>query len=418
MANDFSGDSDVHAVYNFENGATTTDSSGNGNTLTEDNTPTSDTTNYKQGAGSIHYTENSNESSEVADASLSAGFPVKSSGGSDDFSLTCWMRATDDDDLAYVISKYRVATNGRSFALQLDNNAGGSTGTARALHTIHGYNSGNSFESGVIHAGSLTVGQWYWVQFSYDSATKTHRLRVWDDTGADWLGSTASNALSNAMYHCAEPWSIGDRVDHPGNRAYDGNIDELVFWSRVISDADGLAVKNGTYTSGTDTDVTATLEALTLTEYDAVVSIGANTNVSAGIESLTLTEYDAVVSIGANTNVSAGIESLTLTEYPATVAVPFPVAVSVEGLTLTEYNAVVSIGANISVSAGSESLTLTEYNPTIIVPMPVAVGVQELILTEYKATITHGAPAESVILSGVDIISGDYMIIYGQLKTL
>ena len=61
MANDFSSDTDCKALWNFENGALTTDSKG-GNTLSiGGNTPSADTVNYKQGAASCDFDSSNDE---------------------------------------------------------------------------------------------------------------------------------------------------------------------------------------------------------------------------------------------------------------------------------------------------------------------------------------------------------------------
>lgn len=52
-ANDFSGDESCMALWRFENGALTTDSSGNSNTLTSRYNPVADTSNYMEGAASV-----------------------------------------------------------------------------------------------------------------------------------------------------------------------------------------------------------------------------------------------------------------------------------------------------------------------------------------------------------------------------
>ena len=77
--NDFTGDSDVAAVYDFEPGALGADDSGNGNTLTAYNSPASDTTYYKRGSGSVSYVRNDVDYQMVSDANLASGFPLKSS---------------------------------------------------------------------------------------------------------------------------------------------------------------------------------------------------------------------------------------------------------------------------------------------------------------------------------------------------
>ena len=70
MANDFSGDPSCKAVWRFENGALTADSKG-ANTLTAVNSPTADTSLYKEGGASVNLATASHQFFKIADANLS-----------------------------------------------------------------------------------------------------------------------------------------------------------------------------------------------------------------------------------------------------------------------------------------------------------------------------------------------------------
>jgi len=117
MANDFSAAGNVFGVYNFESGNRTVDSGPVGtNTLSEANTPTTDTTNYKEGSASVRYTLDNNERSYRTDSGLSAGFPLKGSGGATTFSVTCWFRKiASTENQTYIFNKYSTAGE-RTFA--------------------------------------------------------------------------------------------------------------------------------------------------------------------------------------------------------------------------------------------------------------------------------------------------------------
>ncbi len=111
--------------------------------------------------------------------------------------------------------------------------------------------------------------------------------------------------------------------------------------------------------AGGDTNVNATTDALTLTEFAATVN--AETSIAAGVDALTLTEFAAT--IGADTNVQAGVDALTLTEQAATVSIGTNVSATTDALTLTEFAA--GINAETNVGAGVDALTLTEFAATI-----------------------------------------------------
>ena len=258
---DFSGESVTNntpaavtyeALYYFESGATTTDSSGNSNTLTEENTPSTDTSNYKQGSASIAYDDASVEYSHRTDANLSAGFPAKSSGGAASFTILWWMRPTGDTNVSYVINKYDLS-DGRSFAVILDDTSGSQTTVARSLSVNHGYDggggAGTAFENVCQFGESMTLNNWYWVQYSYDSTERQHRFRIWDDTNSQWLGMVGevTEVASADMSLVGSDLAIGCRSDGNSARAYDGNIDGLVFYSGIMSDAAAEAIRDGSY---------------------------------------------------------------------------------------------------------------------------------------------------------------------------
>jgi hypothetical protein len=75
MANDFSGDSNCVALYNFESGALTTDSKGT-NTLTNINT-VQESVDSKQGSGSADFEYADAECLKIDDGDLDAGYPFK-----------------------------------------------------------------------------------------------------------------------------------------------------------------------------------------------------------------------------------------------------------------------------------------------------------------------------------------------------
>jgi hypothetical protein len=77
VANDFSAEDSVKALWRFESGALGTDSKGT-NTLTPQNSPTEDTADYKEGACSVSLLNTSSQYLLITDANLNAGFPFKS----------------------------------------------------------------------------------------------------------------------------------------------------------------------------------------------------------------------------------------------------------------------------------------------------------------------------------------------------
>jgi len=134
--------------------------------------------------------------------------------------------------------------------------------------------------------------------------------------------------------------------------------------------------------AGSDTNISATRESLTLTEYAA--SVAWNKSISATTDALTFTEYAANVAL--NKNISATRDALTITEFAASVAWNKGISATRESLTFTEYAASLAFGIN--VSATSESLTFTEYAASVSLNRNIAATVEALTFTEYAASVS------------------------------
>jgi len=241
MANDFSGDSDVVALYNFESGALTTDSKGD-NDLTAYNTPTADTTNYKQGSASASFDTDNDEYFAIDDSDLSSDFPLKDGSTNDTFSVLFWFRmpGTLQSGTQGLVCKYDFdAGDYRSFFITVYNNDGMRVGI--------GYNSGASYEY-MYNSGDvgLTASRWSHCKVTYDDRDWT--LRVWDDHGDTELFSD-SGTTTNAVTILDKDWTVGRRSDSAYDVMFDGNIDELIFFKRVVSDDDQDDIIDGTYSA-------------------------------------------------------------------------------------------------------------------------------------------------------------------------
>lgn len=185
-------------------------------------------------------------------------------------------------------------------------------------------------------------------------------------------------------------------------------IAEAAAGTEVTATTDALILTENAATVNAETSVTATVDTLTLTEFAASVSLGvvisattdalaltefaatikADNSIAVGLDALTLTELVAVVN--AETSITATLAALTLTEFAATITATAGGATNVlattDALILTELAA--GINAETNVNAGVDSLIVTTYASTITVINNIAVGVDALTLTEYAASIT------------------------------
>jgi hypothetical protein len=101
---------------------------------------------------------------------------------------------------------------------------------------------------------------------------------------------------------------------------------------------------------------------------------------------------------GGDTDVSAALAALTLTENPAAVALDVAIAANVHALTLTGFPA--SLDITNEVMAGVAALTLTEQQAAITFDVNVTTALAALTLTERQATVLTGADIPAVVYAG------------------
>jgi hypothetical protein len=234
MANDFSSDSNCLAVYNFADGALTTDDKGSNDLTATASAPVSNTTDYKQGACSADFEYGSNQGYYIADSSLPADWPLKNGTTNNTFSHTVWFRAESFNSNATIIAKHSSGKN--SFLILCP--VGG-------LRIYSGYSPGNSSEYTTI-GGALTAEQWYFLGVSIDG--KNLRMYLWDDTAgtATW----ASYVYPNDRNIEDAQFSVGIQANGTASTGWDGELDEVTVWKVALSMSDFEAIRAGTF-SGT-----------------------------------------------------------------------------------------------------------------------------------------------------------------------
>lgn len=237
-ANVFTSDTHCQAVWLLENGALTTDSRGNGNTLT--NTGVVATATHKEGSYAGDWESSDSDFMEIADASLSADFPLKTGDTTGDISVTLWVQFESFPAASHLFGKYNSSgVNYRSFAIQARN-------TSTNLGFIIGYASGVSYEA--VWTATVTTGVWYHVGITYSQSTKAYTFRVWDD-GAGSVISNASGNTTNTMSITAASVLLGARSG--GADAFlDGILDEVVVFDDLLSTAEIDEIRSGTYDEG------------------------------------------------------------------------------------------------------------------------------------------------------------------------
>jgi len=163
-----------------------------------------------------------------------------------------------------------------------------------------------------------------------------------------------------------------------------------------------------------DVSISASVDELALTEYAA--GINAETNISAGIDELIITALNATVFVGANVEVSATTDELLVTEYPANINAEVSIAAGFDDLTLTENAA--SVNNIINISAALDELALTENAADVKIDISIISALESLTLTEYPASVTTLEAWTDVVITGIDIISGNPVRIIGKYRKI
>lgn len=239
MANDFTGN--AVALWRMENGALTTDFLG-GNTLTNRNTVTNNTTDYKEGSASADLEASSSQGLHVTDTNLDSGVPYKSGEANRDMTICVWFRfeSLPGSDSS-IVSKYDANSNDRSFRLKVES-------ADNKFYWASGYNNGDSFQQSAAFGTAFQTGRWYHLGATLDSSNN-YRARIWDDTAGNFLDSDLTGTFANAVSITTAPICIGmARKATTGFEGYhDGEIDEVVIFDRILSTTEIDQVRAGTF---------------------------------------------------------------------------------------------------------------------------------------------------------------------------
>jgi hypothetical protein len=232
MANDFSNDPRVKALYRFENNLN--DSKG-GNHLTDHNTVGFTSADKKEGSYAADFEKDNAQWASRPDSQLDAGFPLKSGDTTKKISVCFWIKPESNVIGAYVIAKYD--TNGRrSFAIIRDN---------FYMKLYCGYNNGDSAET--IDTGySINNGEWYHVGVSVDGVNKTAYIRIFRASNS--TVTEYYKTFTNELNVEDADFTIGARHDGNSTYAYDGLLDEVVVFNDLVTAFEIDAIRSGTYT--------------------------------------------------------------------------------------------------------------------------------------------------------------------------
>ncbi len=238
--NDYTRAVGLEALYTFESysgGADSPlDTSGNGNTLTPTESggdPSSDAVNFKEGLLAASNAQTATVKFARADGSLQADYPGRNGTTNRTFSIALWARPTALDT-SYVAGKWSSADNTRSFLL-------GMTGSRWQL--LIGYNGGTSTET--FTASTLTLGtdRWYFLCTTYDGTSKAKRIWIWDEDAESTTNTTTGG--TETMNIEGADFTVMNQTDSADS--FQGQVDEVSVWSRVLTLPEIIDLKNGVF---------------------------------------------------------------------------------------------------------------------------------------------------------------------------
>ena len=212
---------DAVALWRFEEGELTTDSTGNGNTLLESGSPTADTIEFREGAASVEFTSATSDLFEIWTGGQSANFPFKAGTTDDTGSFAFWVKFNHipAEGFQGIFAKWRTTDDERSIILGLRH------GVVR--YSI-GTDGGESFEVLDEFLEPLE-GRWYHMLVTFDNGDWS--FRVWDDT-AQMIVFESSGTATGTMYLGNRPFILGQ---WPISGYSDLNLDQFAVWNRVVT---------------------------------------------------------------------------------------------------------------------------------------------------------------------------------------
>jgi hypothetical protein len=279
---DFKTDDDCVAIWNMNSvaGSIVEDEKG-GNDLAVNGTPTIDEVNFKEGTGSIDLSPN-NDYLTRTDATLDAGFPLKSGDTNKKISVTYWVKFNTLTDFDAPFCKWSSATSKRSFIAGIYRQSG----TYRFTIGL-GYSNGSSSDWAEAFDPNTTVqtGRWYHVGMTYEDSGKTWRVRVWDDTAQT---ATEGTGTWDQNINVEDANVYVGRYDDGGY--VDGLVDQVVVFKDILTAAEIDSIRiGGDYTfKGTCSSITyATSSTGTLTYTKTAGSVENNEIVYGGGNNVT-----------------------------------------------------------------------------------------------------------------------------------
>lgn len=190
-------------------------------------------------------------------------------------------------------------------------------------------------------------------------------------TGSTTIADGGSGAAHPFLSGVTLPDYVG--ATNPDDYAWvDGVYNDVTDWTWLRDQVDG---SDPSWVEGTGgTSFTTSVDALTLTEYSATISLP--TVFTTTVDALTLTAYTATISAGIS--ILATTDALTLTEYPSTVTTGNSILATTDSLTLTTYNATIGYDVAQAGSGGIEEDKIQIHYKALELAIKEYYGITEL----------------------------------------
>jgi len=231
---------DPDADWKMDSGALTTDSSGNGNTLTDAISGTDlDTSVYVEGTAAALF-DATDDKLVIADASLSAGFWGKSDGGSLSGTICSAFNSASVETDGVIIAKYHAGNNLRTYRIIVDSATTSVEFWIGVLFETNNVGISNITQgSQQEHATDIAINHWYATCVSLDSDGTDYRIRLYD-CGTDNNPESCSHTGTDATGTFALPMQILGAELNIGNNSdestdFFGRIDRTTVWSSELS---------------------------------------------------------------------------------------------------------------------------------------------------------------------------------------
>jgi len=250
-ANNFIGDPNCVAWYRFEPGALETDSSTNGNTLTNSGVD-SNTVDVREGAGSAVFLKANDDYMTRADGSLSANFPGKNGTSNTTFSVCFWFKMKTlpvggSPDWAFQRIVGKLESSHYSWACGTHLSSSPVVGAVQGMNISLTPTTANTVDN---TTRLLSVDVWYHAAYTYEGVGGNWHVRLYDTSNSTIYDRTGVD-VALMVVETSALW-LGRRST--AMEEYNGVLDEAVIFNDVLTTEEIDDIRGEIFGSGGNND--------------------------------------------------------------------------------------------------------------------------------------------------------------------